>query len=107
MQKFFILEGGNLVIALFFVLIALWYRRYLLIVPPLETPYIPIQDAQPEWVNYSATWVEWALTLAGVAFIVLVYMLMSKLAPIIPISEIEERGKKLRVFFKGTKEQSK
>lgn len=86
------------------VLIGLWINRYLLIVPPLETPYIPIQDARPEWVNYSATWVEWALTLAGIAVIILVYMLMSKIVPIIPISEIEERGEKLQVFFKGTKE---
>ncbi len=98
---------NSITITAFLVLIGLWFRRYLLIVPPLETPYIPIQDWQPAWVNYSATWVEWALTLAGIAFIILVYMLFSKLVPIIPISEIEERGNKFRVFFKGTKEQSK
>jgi len=94
----------SITITAFFVLIGLWIRRYLLIVPPLETPYIPIQNSNLEWVNYSATWVEWALTAAGIAFIILVYMLMSKLAPITPISEIEERSKKIRVFYKGTKE---
>ena len=98
---------NSITVTAFFVLIGLWFRRYLLIVPPLETPYISIQDSRTEWVNYSATWVEWLLTLAGIAFIVLVYMLMSKLVPIIPISEIEERGKKLRVFYKGTKEKTK
>ena len=95
---------NSITITAFFVLIGLWFRRYLLIVPPLETPYIPIQNSNLEWVNYSATWVEWTLTAAGIAFIILVYMLMSKLAPIIPISEIEERSKKIRVFYKGTKE---
>jgi molybdopterin-containing oxidoreductase family membrane subunit len=95
---------NNIVITAVFVLVALWFRRYLLIVPPLETSYIPIQDYRPDWVNYSATWVEWALTAAGVAFIILFYMLWSKLAPIIPVSEIEEKSEKLMIFYKGTKE---
>ena len=73
------------------VLLGIWFKRYLLIVPSLETPYIPIQDIRQAWVNYSATWVEWALTAAGIAFLVLVYVLMSKLVPIIPIAEMEEK----------------
>jgi molybdopterin-containing oxidoreductase family membrane subunit len=95
---------NSIVVTAAFVLVALWFRRYLLIVPPLETPYIPIQDYRPEWVNYSATWVEWALTVAGIAFIILFYMLWSKLAPIIPLSDIEEKSSKFKVFYKGTKE---
>ena len=31
------------------VLIGLWIVRYLMIVPVLETPYIPIQDVREEW----------------------------------------------------------
>ncbi len=95
---------NSITITAFLVLIAIWVKTYLFIVPPLETPYIEIQDYRPEWVNYSATWVEWALTLAGVAFIILAYMIISKLVPIIPISEIEEKSKKIKVFYKGTKE---
>jgi molybdopterin-containing oxidoreductase family membrane subunit len=95
---------NSIVITAVFVLVALWFRRYLLIVPPLETPYVPIQDWRPDWVNYSATWVEWALTAAGVAFIILFYMVWSKLAPIIPVSELEEKSEKFKVFYKGTKE---
>ncbi|OYT17047.1 MAG: hypothetical protein B7C24_04605 [Bacteroidetes bacterium 4572_77] len=95
---------NSISITAFLILIALWFNRYLFIVPPLETPYVDIQDYRADWINYSATWVEWALTIAGIAFIILVYMLMSKLSPIIPISEMEEPSQKAKVFFKGTKE---
>ena len=82
------------------ILIALWLKRYLIVIPSLETPYIPIQDTRMDWIHYSGTWVEWALTLAGVAFFVLVFVLMSKLAPIIPVSEIEEHGRGIKFFYK-------
>jgi len=85
------------------VLLALWFKRYLIVVPSLETPYIPIQDTRMEWVHYSATWVEWLVTLAGLAFFVLVFVLMSKLAPIISVSEMEEKARGIRFFYKTRK----
>jgi len=39
---------------------------------------------------YSPTWVEWSLTAAGVAVFGMLFMIISKLAPIISISELEE-----------------
>ena len=59
-------------------------------VPPLETPFIPIQDVRPEYVNYSVSWVEWALTISGIAVIVLIFTVASKIAPIIPVSEVAD-----------------
>ena len=47
-------------IASFFMVIALWVKRYLIIVPTLESPLLPVQDTRIEYVKYSATWVEWA-----------------------------------------------
>ncbi|MCF6356484.1 MAG: polysulfide reductase NrfD [Draconibacterium sp.] len=85
------------------ILVALWIKRYLIIVPTLETPYIPIQDSRMDWVHYSATWVEWALTLAGVAFFVLVFVLMSKFVPIVCVSEMEEKSHGIRFFYKTRK----
>jgi len=78
----------------FFMVLALWVKRYLIIVPTLETPLLPMQDTRPEFVKYSATWVEWALTLAGVATFFLFFTLMSKFVTIIPISEFGEKEKK-------------
>lgn len=90
------------------VLVGLWIIRYLMIVPVLETPYIPIQDFRPDWVHYSATWVEWSLTLAGIAAFVLMFVFVSKLAPIIPISEMMEKKEKINIdaFFKSESELS-
>lgn len=65
--------------------LALWVKRYLIIVPTLETPLLPIHDLRPEYVQYSATWVEWALTFAGIALFILLFYLFSKFIPIIPV----------------------
>ena len=74
------------VIAMF----CLWLNRYLIIIPTLETPYIPIQDTRPEYVNYTATWVEWALTFTGIAAFCLLFTLIIKFIPVIPISGVLE-----------------
>lgn len=67
---------------------AMWIKRYLIIVPTLESPLLPIQDLRPEYVNYSATWVEWALTISGVATFFLFFTLVPKFMTIIPVSEV-------------------
>jgi len=68
--------------------LGLWLNRYLIVVPTLETPYIPIQDTRPEFIHYSSTWIEWALSFAGIAAFVLFFILLMKLIPIIPMSGI-------------------
>ncbi|MEI7725343.1 MAG: NrfD/PsrC family molybdoenzyme membrane anchor subunit [Bacteroidota bacterium] len=65
--------------------LALWVKRYLIIIPTLETPLLPLHDLRPEYVQYSATWVEWALTFAGIALFILLFYLFSKFIPIIPV----------------------
>ena len=80
----------NITFAAIVVIIALWLNRYLIVVPTLETPYLPIQDARPAWQLYSATWVEWALTAAGCAMFCLLFTIASKLIPIVQVSELKE-----------------
>jgi Ni/Fe-hydrogenase subunit HybB-like protein len=72
------------------VVIALWLNRYLIVVPTLESPYLPIQDSRPEWVFYQATWVEWSLTAAGVAVFCLLLTIAIKFIPAINVSEMED-----------------
>jgi molybdopterin-containing oxidoreductase family membrane subunit len=74
----------------FLMVIALWVKRYLIIVPTLESPALPMQDTRIEYVKYSATWPEWALTFAGIATFLLMFTLISKFVTIVPVSEIEE-----------------
>ena len=85
---------NNITIASVIALLALWVNRYIIIVPTLETPFIPIQDIRHDWLFYSPTWVEWSLTAAGIAVFGMLFMIISKLAPIISISELEEAAEK-------------
>jgi len=72
---------------------ALWLNRYLIVIPTLETPYMPIQDTRPDWISYHATWVEWSLTIAGLAVYGMAFMIASKLVPIISMSEMSHVDK--------------
>lgn len=85
---------NNITIASVIALLALWVNRYIIIVPTLETPFIPVQDTRLDWLFYSPTWVEWSLTAAGVAVFGMLFMIISKLAPIVSISELEEADEK-------------
>jgi len=84
----------NITISAVITVIALWVNRFLIVVPTLETPYIPIQDTRSEWLTYSSTWVEWSLTMAGVAVFCMLFMLATKLVPIVSISELAEENER-------------
>jgi molybdopterin-containing oxidoreductase family membrane subunit len=71
------------------MVIAMWVKRYLIVVPTLESPLFPIQDTRTEFVHYSPTWVEWALTLGGIATFLLLFTLASKFMTIVSVSELE------------------
>jgi molybdopterin-containing oxidoreductase family membrane subunit len=71
-------------------LISLWFNRYLIVVPTLETPFLPIQDDRIAWLKYSPTWVEISLFTAGIAVFVMLMMLAAKFIPIVSISEMTE-----------------
>jgi Ni/Fe-hydrogenase subunit HybB-like protein len=83
----------NITIAAIIAITALWVNRYIIVIPTLETPFLPIQDTRPEWIKYSPTWIEWSLTFAGVSVFAMLFMLISKIAPIISISEMQEKDK--------------
>jgi molybdopterin-containing oxidoreductase family membrane subunit len=83
----------NITIAAVIAVTALWVNRYIIVIPTLETPFLPIQDIRPDWIRYSPTWIEWSLTLAGISVYGMLFMLVSKIAPIISISEMKEEDK--------------
>ena len=76
--------------AAFLMVFALWVKRYLIIVPTLESPALPMQDTRMEYIKYTATWPEWALTFAGIATFLLFFTLMSKFVTVVPVSGLEE-----------------
>lgn len=72
-----------------FMVLAMWVKRYLIIVPTLESPLLPLQDTRIEFTQYSPTWVEWALTAGGIATFLLLFTLASKFMTIVSVSELE------------------
>jgi|WetSurMetagenome_2_1015567.scaffolds.fasta_scaffold55406_2 Ni/Fe-hydrogenase subunit HybB-like protein len=79
---------NNITLSAIVVVLALWINRYLIVVPTLESPYLPIQDSRAEWLFYNATWVEWSLTGAGFAVFALLMTLGFKFIPVVNISEM-------------------
>jgi molybdopterin-containing oxidoreductase family membrane subunit len=88
-------KPNTITLAAFIVVIALWIKRYLIIIPTLESPLLPTQDTRANYVHYQATWVEWALTLAGIATFLLFFTLVARFVTVIPISESGEKEKPL------------
>lgn len=78
-------------------LISLWFNRYLIVVPTLETPFIPIQDDRLAWLKYTPTWVEFSLFAAGISVFVMLMMLAAKFIPIISISEMTEKDEQKEI----------
>jgi len=76
--------------AAFVMVIAMWVKRYLIIVPTLETTLLPMQDTRTEYVKYAATWPEWVLTGAGLATFFLFFTLVSKYVTVVPVTGLEE-----------------
>jgi molybdopterin-containing oxidoreductase family membrane subunit len=83
----------NITIAAVIAITALWVNRYIIVIPTLETPFLPIQDTRPDWIRYTPSWIEWSLTLAGISVYGMLFMLISKIAPIISISEMTQEDK--------------
>jgi molybdopterin-containing oxidoreductase family membrane subunit len=84
---------NNITITAVIVIIALWLNRYLIVVPTLQSPYLPIQDSRIDWSIYSATWVEWGLSAAGIAIFCLLFTLASKFVPIVTVAGNTQESK--------------
>jgi molybdopterin-containing oxidoreductase family membrane subunit len=78
-------------IASVFIVIGMWLERYVIIVPTLTS-----QRLSPDPVTYFPTWVEWSILAGCAAFFLLLYVVFSKLFPIISIWEIREGREKKR-----------
>ncbi len=79
----------RLILASVLVNFGMWLKRYLIVVPTMETPYIPAAAAD-EHLAYFPSWVELSITVAGFAVFALFYALFSKVFPILSITEIAE-----------------
>lgn len=67
-----------------------WVKRFLIVVPTLQNPFLPAQRVPAEWTHYQPTWIEWAIVVGAFAAFLLAYTLVIKLFPVVSFWETEE-----------------
>ena len=76
----------------FLVVLGAWFKRFLIVIPSLQHPYLPIQDVDDSYRHYIPTWEEWSITLASFAGVLLIITMLIRLFPVIPIWEMREEA---------------
>jgi molybdopterin-containing oxidoreductase family membrane subunit len=71
------------------VVIGMWLERFIIVVPTLTNPRIP-----NEMVLYFPTWIEWSILAGCISFFILLYMIFTKIFPIVSIWEVREGREK-------------
>lgn len=69
------------------VVVGAWFKRFLIVIPTMMHPYLPMQDVPVEYTHYFPTWPEWSITAASLAGVLLVITFFVRYFPIIPIWE--------------------
>ncbi len=78
---------GGMTVAGIGVVVAMWVKRIVIVLPPVTQPLVA-----GSWGSYHFTWVSITITLAGVAAIPLLLMLLFRYVPVLSIDEMEEAG---------------
>jgi molybdopterin-containing oxidoreductase family membrane subunit len=77
----------------FFVVVAAWFKRFLIVTPIMLHPYTKIQNVPQNWTVYFPSWVELSIVAASLAGVLLIITVFSRLFPIISIWEtLENEG---------------
>ncbi len=85
------LRSTNSIVAVSVVMVvAMWIKRYLIIIPTLENTLVPMQELDPEVASYSATWIEWAIVIAGFASFALIFTWIARFCGVVPIYKSAE-----------------
>jgi molybdopterin-containing oxidoreductase family membrane subunit len=81
-------------------LVASWFKRYIIVVPTLEHPFLPVQNVPDHFVHYSPTNPEITITLFAFFAALLIVTALAKLFPVITIWEYaEHHGVDKKIMF--------
>ncbi|MCX7985765.1 MAG: polysulfide reductase NrfD [Bacteroidales bacterium] len=78
-----------LFIVAIFVIVGAWFKRYLIVIPTMQHPFLPIQNVPIEYQIYKPTLIEIAITVAPIILVLMIITILSKTFPILPIQEVE------------------
>jgi Ni/Fe-hydrogenase subunit HybB-like protein len=72
------------------ILVASWFKRYLIVVPTQENPFLPKMFVPDAWMVYHPTLIETAITMGTFILVIMIISVLVKLFPVIPIWEMAE-----------------
>jgi len=88
------------------VIVGAWFKRFLIVIPTLLHPFLPMQETSEASKVYSPTFDEWSITIASLAGALLIVTIFVRYFPIISIWEVaEERGISHEVIYKHLNEK--
>lgn len=75
------------------VLLSAWFKRYLIVIPTMEHPFLPVQNVPEIYHHYSPTSIEIMIMLFSFFASMLIISVLAKLFPVITMWEYaEEKG---------------
>lgn len=86
-------KPGPLTIISLFVLASSWFKRYLIVIPTMEHPFLPVQNVPDHFHHYTPTSTEVMIMLFSFFASIFIISVLAKLFPVITIWELaEEKG---------------
>ena len=79
-------------------------NRFIIVIPNMLHPFVPIQHAQPGFATYNPTLIEWTITASSLAGFVLLIILLFKPFPVITMWEVIEGVEKHKEKEMGVEE---
>ena len=74
------------------ILIGSWLKRYLIVIPTQEHPYLPIQNVPDKFILYVPTLNEILITIGPIILVLLIFSTLAKFFPVLPIQETIENS---------------
>ena len=75
------------------IFVAAWFKRYLIVVPTMENPFLPVQHVPVNFKTYTPTLIETAVTLGSFILVLMIITLLSKFFPVVPVYESAKEEK--------------
>lgn len=76
-----------------FVIAGAWLKRFIIVVPTQEHPFLPIQNVPEYFKGYTPTLIETAITLGSIILVLIIITVLSKIFPVVPIWETIQENK--------------
>lgn len=75
------------------VILGAWFKRFIIVVPTQEHPFLPIQHVPENFHHYTPTLTETGISIAPFILLLMIITLLAKFFPVVPIVETaEEKG---------------